>query len=87
MNTCLTCSKPCKMNVIWCRNYRILGDNYMKFRLKWFWRSIICFIKGHEDIVASFNPVSGERDLGFICARCGRPRLQNAPWLMRKPCK
>jgi len=54
----------------------------MKFRVRWFWRSIICLIKGHEDIVALYNPITGKRDMGFICARCGRIRLQNAKWLM-----
>ena len=49
---------------------------------RWLWRSIVCFVKGHEDIVALYNPVTGDRDMGFICARCGRPRLQTAKWLI-----
>lgn len=55
----------------------------MEHKLRWLWRSIVCFTIGHEDIVASFNPISGERDLGFICARCGRPKLQDALWLIK----
>ena len=53
----------------------------MRFRIKWLWRSIICFVMGHEDIVAFFNPLSGERDLGFICARCGRAKFDE--WVQR----
>ncbi len=47
----------------------------MKFRFRWLVKSLACFLKGHEDIVVLYNPVTGDRCLGFICARCGRPRL------------
>jgi len=54
----------------------------MRLKIKWLWRGVTCFVKGHKDIVALYNPVTGDRDMGFVCARCGRPRLQNAKWLM-----
>jgi len=55
----------------------------VKNRVKWLLRSITCFIKGHEDIVTYYNPRTGERDLGFTCARCGRPKLHDYRWLMK----
>ena len=47
----------------------------MWIRLKWLTRALHCFFTGHEDIVIFYNPLTGERCLGFLCARCGRPRL------------
>jgi len=47
----------------------------MRYRLKTFTKSLTCLIKGHEDIVVFYNPVTGNRCLGFLCARCGRPRI------------
>ena len=55
----------------------------MRDNLKWLWRSIVCFITGHEDIVARYDPITGDGDLGFICARCGRPRPLSAYRLFR----
>jgi len=54
----------------------------MKSRLFWLGRSLKCFFKGHEDGVTSYDPVSGKRDLGFTCFRCGRPRLNNLEVMM-----
>jgi len=54
----------------------------MKNRLFWLLRSLKCFIKGHDDVTTFYNPVSGERDLGFTCFRCGRPRLTNFAFLI-----
>jgi len=47
----------------------------VKHRLFWFYRSLLCLLKGHDDGAAFFNPITGDRDLGFICFRCGRPKL------------
>ena len=56
----------------------------MKFRLKWFIRALHCLLTGHKDIVVSFNPVTGERCLGFLCARCGRPKLTFWEFMMER---
>lgn len=56
----------------------------MKFRLFWLYRSLICFIKGHEDRITYYNPITGDQDLGFICFRCGRPRLTDWAITIRK---
>jgi len=44
-------------------------------KIRWLCRSITCLFKGHDDVFTVYSPMTGERDCGVICHRCGRPRL------------
>jgi len=47
------------------------------------YRAFICFLIGHYDIATFYDPITGEKDCGVICKRCGHTEISNWGYMLR----